>query len=245
MKIAIFGAGQLAMMMIQADRSAKHNYVVIDPSSEPPASLYAEHIQSEYNDPDTISHISTNYDLVTLDFENVDVSAIAEIEKHVPVHPSSKALEICQDRIKEKDLFKLLKIETTNNFKINSMNDIKDTIDSSKRYILKSRRFGYDGKNQYRIEPNQVIETNLISSPCILEEFVKFKAELSLICVKSIDGHTFYYPLIENSHKNGILNMSIYPSNYAHLQESAELIGNKLLEEMQYVGVLVIEFFVN
>ena len=245
MKIAIFGAGQLAMMMIQADKNAIHDYIVIDPSPEPPASLYADHIQSEYNSPSTIDNICANCDLVTVDFENVDVSALAEIEKHIPVHPNSRALEICQDRIKEKDLFKSLQIKTTINFKINSMDDIKNSIDLSKRYILKSRRFGYDGKNQYRIEPDQKIETDLISSPCILEELVKFKAEVSLICVKSIDGRTFYYPLIENSHKDGILEMSIYPSNYAHLQESAELIGNKLLEEMKYVGVLVIEFFIN
>ena len=245
MKIAIFGAGQLAMMLVQADRNAKHNFVVIDPSPKPPASLYADHIQSEYNNPSTINNICANHDLVTIDFENVDVSAMAEIEKHIPVHPNSGALEICQDRIKEKDLFKSLQIKTTVNFKINSMDDIQNVINLSKRYILKSRRFGYDGKNQYRIEPGQKIETNLISSPCILEELVKFKSEVSLICVRSIDDRTFYYPLIENSHKDGILDVSIYPSNYAHLQESAELIGNKLLEEMNYVGVLVIEFFIN
>ena len=245
MKIAIFGAGQLAMMMIQADKNALHNYIVIDPSSEPPASLYAEHIKSEYNNPDTINDICATCDLVTIDFENVDVSAMQKIEKHVPVHPNSKALEICQDRVKEKGLFKSLKIKTTNNFEIYSMDDIKKNIDPSKSYILKSRRFGYDGKNQYHIKSDTTIETNLISSPCILEELVKFKAEVSLICVKSTDGHTFYYPLIENSHDDGILNMSTYPSNFVHLQESAELIGNKLLEEMKYVGVLVIEFFVN
>tara|TARA_Y100000389_G_C17464908_1_gene524663 strand:- start:3432 stop:4511 length:1080 start_codon:yes stop_codon:yes gene_type:complete len=245
MKIAIFGAGQLAMMMIKADREAKHDYVVIDPSHEPPASLYASHIQSEYNNSNTINNICTNCDLVTIDFENVDVSAMAKIEKYVPVHPNSQALEICQDRIKEKDLFKSLDIKTTRNFEINSMNDIEKNRETSKKYILKSRRFGYDGKNQYRIEPNEKIETNLISSPCILEELVFFKAEVSLICVKSIDGYIFYYPLIENSHKDGILNMSIYPSSYEHLQQSAELIGSKLLEEMNYVGVLVIEFFVN
>tara|TARA_Y100000389_G_scaffold151214_1_gene150944 strand:- start:3405 stop:4484 length:1080 start_codon:yes stop_codon:yes gene_type:complete len=245
MKIAIFGAGQLAMMMIQADKNSKHDYVVIDPTPKPPASMYAAHIQTEYNNPNTIKDICANYDLVTIDFENVDVSAMKEIEKHIPVHPNSKALEICQDRVKEKELFKSLEIKTAINFKINSMHDIEKCIDSSKGYILKSRRFGYDGKNQYHIRPNKKVETDLILSPCILEELVHFKAEVSLICVKSINGYTFFYPLVENSHRNGILNMSVYPSHYTHLQESAELVGKKLLEKMKYVGVLVIEFFVN
>ena len=245
MKIAIFGAGQLAMMMIQADKNSKHDYVVIDPTPKPPASMYAAHIQTEYNNPNTIKDICANYDLVTIDFENVDVSAMKEIEKHIPVHPNSKALEICQDRVKEKELFKSLQIKTAINFKIDSMHDIKKCIDLSKGYILKSRRFGYDGKNQYRIKPNTKVETDLVLSPCILEEVVSFKAEVSLICVRTINGYIFFYPLVENSHQDGILNMSVYPSNYAHLQESAELIGNKLLERMRYVGVLVVEFFVN
>jgi len=245
MKIAIFGAGQLAMMMIQADKNALHNYIVIDPSSEPPASLYAEHIKSEYNNPDTINDICATCDLVTIDFENVDVDAMKEIEKKIPVHPSSKALEICQDRMKEKNLFKLLEIKTTNYWKINSLKDLKNNIDDKKSYILKTRRFGYDGKNQYRIYPNTDFSTNLVSSPCILEEIVEFQAEVSLIAVRSVDGAVFFYPLVENQHKDGILDMSIYPSNYQNLQKSAENIGSKLLDKMDYVGVLVVEFFID
>ena len=245
MKIAIFGAGQLAMMMVQADTKKKHKYTVIDPSESPPASKYAEHIQTEYSDINTIKKISNDCDLATIDFENVDVSAMREVEKAIPVHPSSKALEICQDRIKEKNLFNILKINTTNYYEINSLKDLKSKINDKKYYILKTRRFGYDGKNQFRIDPETAISSNLVSSPCILEELVEFQAEVSLIAVKSIDGSVFFYPLIENQHKDGILDMSIYPSNYQHLQKSAEKIGNKLLEKMNYVGVLVIEFFID
>jgi 5-(carboxyamino)imidazole ribonucleotide synthase len=169
----------------------------------------------------------------------------AEIEKKIPVHPSSKALEICQDRIKEKNLFKLLEINTTNYCEINSLKDLKNNIDDKKSYILKTRRFGYDGKNQYRIYPNTHFSTNLVSSPCILEEVVEFQAEVSLIAVRSVDGDVFFYPLVENIHKDGILDMSIYPSKYQYLQKSAENIGTKLLDKMDYVGVLVVEFFVD
>jgi len=245
MKIAIFGAGQLAMMMVQADTEKKHKYTVIDPSESPPASKYADHIQTEYSDINTIKKISNECDLATIDFENVDVDAMKEIEKKIPVHPSSKALEICQDRMKEKTLFTLLEIKTTNYWEINSLKDLKNNIDDKKSYILKTRRFGYDGKNQYRIYPNTHFSTNLVSSPCILEEIVEFQAEVSLIAVRSVDGAVFFYPLVENQHKDGILNMSIYPSNYQNLQKSAEDIGSKLLEKMNYVGVLVVEFFID
>jgi 5-(carboxyamino)imidazole ribonucleotide synthase len=168
-----------------------------------------------------------------------------KVEKEIPVHPSSRALEICQDRIKEKNLFKILEINTTNYYEINSLKDLKNNINDKKYYILKTRRFGYDGKNQYRINPDTPISTNLVSSPCILEELVEFQAEVSLIAVRSVDGAVFFYPLIENQHKDGILDISIYPSNYQHLQKSAENIGRKLLDNMNYVGVLVVEFFID
>ena len=245
MKIAIFGAGQLAMMMIQADSNDKHSFIVIDPVFSPPASHYAEHIQSEYNDTKTLERISKECDVATIDFENVDVSALKSLEKYIPVHPSSSALEICQDRLKEKNLFKSLDIKTTTYFEINSMNDIDRHIDKSKNFILKSRRFGYDGKNQYRIKPYNNVETNLINSPCILEELVDFKAEVSLICLKTVKGETLFYPIIQNTHEDGILNVSIYPSNFSELQEDAEMIGKKLLDSMDYIGVLVVEFFIN
>ena len=245
MKIAIFGAGKLAMMMVQADTKKKHNYTVIDPSVSPPASKYAEHIQTEYSDINTIKKISNDCDLATIDFENVDVSAMRKVEKEIPVHPSSRALEICQDRIKEKNLFKILEINTTNYYEINSLKDLKNNINDKKYYILKTRRFGYDGKNQYRINPDTPISTNLVSSPCILEELVEFQAEVSLIAVRSVDGAVFFYPLIENQHKDCILDISIYPSNYQHLQKSAENIGRKLLDNMNYLGVLVVEFFID
>lgn len=245
MKIAIFGAGQLAMMMVQADTEKNHEYIVVDPSQSPPASKYAKHIQTEYSDLKTLDEIANNYDVATIDFENVDVSAMREIDKKIPVHPSPSALEICQDRINEKNLFKLLDIKTTLYYEINSLLDLENYVDSKKRYILKTRRFGYDGKNQYRINSHTSLSTNLISSPCILEELVDFNAEVSLIAVRSVNGNTFFYPLVENQHKEGILDMSIYPSNYQELQASAEKIGTKLLDEMKYIGVLVIEFFVD
>tara|TARA_Y100001936_G_scaffold246368_1_gene290199 strand:- start:2256 stop:3341 length:1086 start_codon:yes stop_codon:yes gene_type:complete len=244
MKIAIFGAGQLAMMMIQGDHANHHDYVVIDPTTNPPASRYGKHIQTEYDDEDTLKRISDECDLATIDFENVPVEAMRELEKHICVHPNSNALEICQDRLNEKKLFSDLGIRTTMFDKINSLDSLNNSIEDHKSYILKSRRFGYDGKNQYRINPGDRIKTNLISQECILEELVDFESEVSLICVRSIKDEVLFYPLVENKHNDGILSISVCPSNYNDLQSEAEKIGNKLLVSMNYVGVLVIEFFV-
>lgn len=244
MKIAIFGAGQLAMMMIQADHKDDHDYIVIDPSSNPPASHYAKHIQTDYDDEGTLNRISQECDLATIDFENVSVRAMRILDKHIAVHPNSNALEICQDRLNEKNLFIDLNISTTIFSKIDSVDHLNQCIEDDKSYILKSRKFGYDGKNQYRISPGQIIETDLTSQECILEELVDFESEVSLICVRSIEGDILFYPLVENKHQDGILSMSICPSNYIDLQNDAETIGNKLLTSMNYVGVLVIEFFV-
>ena len=244
MKIAIFGAGQLAMMMIQADHANHHDYVVIDPTTNPPASRFGKHIQTEYDDEDTLKRISDECDLATIDFENVPVEAMRELEKHICVHPNSNALEICQDRLNEKNLFSNLGIRTTMFDKIDSLDSLNNSIEDHKSYILKSRRFGYDGKNQYRINPGDKIKTDLISQECILEELVDFESEVSLICVRSIKDEILFYPLVENKHSDGILSISMCPSNYNDLQSEAEKIGNKLLMSMNYVGVLVIEFFV-
>ena len=244
MKIAIFGAGQLAMMMIQADHNNHHDYIVVDPSTNPPASRYGKHIQTEYDDEDTLKRISDECDLATIDFENVPVEAMRKLEKSISVHPNSNALEICQDRLNEKNLFIDLGVKTTLFYKIDSLDNLKLTIEGDKSYILKSRRFGYDGKNQYRIKPGSIIETDLISQKCILEELVDFESEVSLICVRSIEGDVLFYPLVENKHSGGILTTSVCPSSYTDLQCDAEKIGNKLLMTMNYVGVLVIEFFV-
>tara|TARA_Y100001958_G_scaffold156954_1_gene150847 strand:+ start:1182 stop:2267 length:1086 start_codon:yes stop_codon:yes gene_type:complete len=244
MKIAIFGGGQLAMMMIQADHTKHHDYVIIDPSANPPASRYGKHIQTEYDDDDTLKRISDECDLATIDFENVPVEAMRELEKYIHVHPNSNALEICQDRLHEKNLFLDLGIRTTIFNKIDSLDNLNHSIENHKSYILKSRRFGYDGKNQYRIKPGDKIKTNLISQECILEELVDFESEVSLICVRSTKEEVLFYPLVENKHSDGILSISVCPSNYTDLQSDAEKIGNKLLMSMNYVGVLVIEFFV-
>ncbi len=252
MKIAIFGAGQLAMMMIQSDEDNEHEFLVIDPSDNPPASNYARHIKSEYTNLKTLEIVCNECDVATIDFENVDASAIKFLEDKISTYPNSKALEICQNRFDEKNFFCKLNIPVTEFHYLSKdtdekrINEIMEKSDG--QYIAKTCRFGYDGKGQKKITKNNLADIDLTrvnDNPIIIEKVVNFKSEVSLICVKTIKGSNMFYPLVENYHNKGILRTSSYPNNFESLQSQAEEIGNKVLNALNYVGVLVIEFFVD
>jgi 5-(carboxyamino)imidazole ribonucleotide synthase len=248
MRIGILGGGQLAMMMIQM--SAKHNidFIVVDPSDNPPASKYAQCIKSDYNDKDSLDRLINECDIVTIDFENVPSEALKYLENKVSVYPSSYAVEICQDRLKEKNIFNKHNIPTTEFHTVNSISDLSLAISIlGTDSILKSRRLGYDGKNQIIINEHSAEEAWLLSGgvEAILEKKVDFKTEVSIIGVCPKSSETIFYPLIENFHRDGILNLSIAPYNNPKLQKLAESYHNKITKELNYTGVLVIEFFVD
>ena len=248
MRIGILGGGQLAMMMIQM--SAKHNidFIVVDPSDNPPASKYAQCIKSDYNDRDSLNRLINECDIVTIDFENVPSEALKYLENKVSVYPSSYAVEICQDRLKEKSIFNKHNIPTTEFHTVNSISDLSLAISIlGTDSILKSRRLGYDGKNQITINEHSAEEAWLLSGgvEAILEKKVDFKTEVSIIGVCPKSSETIFYPLVENFHRNGILNLSIAPYNNPKLQKLAESYHNKITKELNYTGVLVIEFFVD
>ena len=247
MKIAIFGAGQLAMMMIEASSELGHEFILIDPAPKPPASKLAKHYMVEYNDEEILKFIASECDLATIDFENVDINALEYLENHIKVSPSSNALKICQDRLYEKRLFTELDINVTEYHSVNNINDIEDIVFGDKsNYLLKSRRFGYDGKNQLRCDEEKGLLNNLLAgNDCIIEKIVDFTTEVSLICVRQDEDTIFFYPLVENFHKSGILRYSTFPYSNTALQNIAEKYATNLLNHFNYVGVLVIEFFVS
>jgi len=230
--------------------SAKHNidFIVVDPSDNPPASKYAQCIKSDYNDKDSLDRLIDECDIVTIDFENVPSEALKYLENKVSVYPSSYAVEICQDRLKEKNIFNKHNIPTTEFHTVNSISDLSLAISIlGTDSILKSRRLGYDGKNQITINEHSAEEAWLLSgeAEAILEKKVDFKTEVSIIGVCPKSSETIFYPLVENFHRNGILNLSIAPYNNPKLQKLAESYHNKITKELNYTGVLVIEFFVD
>ena len=247
MKIAIFGAGQLAMMMIEESSKLNHDFIVVDPSRNPPAGKHAKHLQTDYTDQKTLDYIVANYDVATIDFENVDISAMRFLEKKIKVFPPTKALEVCQDRLLEKNLFRELNINVTEYKEIKNISDLKNYCQGNEsRYLLKSRRFGYDGKNQLKCNSKiDLLEKLLSECSCIVEEIVDFSTEVSLVCVRQEDNNIVFYPLIENFHEDGILRYSKFPYINKELQDTAEKYGKELLNYFKYVGVLVVEFFIS
>ena len=248
MKIGILGGGQLAMMMIQM--STKHNidFIVIDPNENPPASKYAKCIKSTFNDKSSLDVLIKECDVVTIDFENVPSESLRYLEEHVTVYPSPHAVEICQDRLKEKLIFNRNNIPTTEYKVIDKESDLTEAIEElGLDTILKSRKLGYDGKNQISI--NNLATTDVWEKSgkveAILERKIHFKTELSIIGVCTKSGDTFFYPLVENFHRNGILDTSIAPYNNKKLQKKAEAYHRKISKQLNYVGVLVIEFFLD
>jgi len=246
MKIGILGGGQLAMMMIE--KSLKHDidFIVLDPSHKPPASRYVDCIKSEFEDKKALDKLVGECNVVTIDFENVPSGSLKYIEKSIDVFPCSDAVEVCQDRLKEKVIFKKNNIPTTEFKVVDNESDLLNAIsDLGTDSILKSRKLGYDGKNQITIKGTDIEKVWEKSGKveAILEKRIDFKTELSIIGVCTKSGDTLFYPLVENFHKNGILDMSIAPYEDLELQKKAESYHRRISKELKYVGVLVIEFF--
>ncbi|MBK7319840.1 5-(carboxyamino)imidazole ribonucleotide synthase [Candidatus Villigracilis affinis] len=234
--IGILGAGQLGRMLALAGYPLGHRFRFLDPASDSPAGLLADHLALGYADTSALEQFANGLDVVTYEFENVPVEAARHLEKFVPVYPPSLALEKAQDRFVEKSFFQELGIPTP-----------KFTIDLNSSFsfpaVLKTRRMGYDGKGQSIVHSQAEVAAEK-AVDCILEEFVSFDRELSIIAVRNKSGETKFYPLIENHHRDGILRLSLVIGNVsAELQAQAEEYATRVMSALNYVGVLTIEFF--
>ena len=246
MKVGILGGGQLALMMVDSFIDKNVEFIVLDPSDKPPASKRVKCIKAKYDDTEYLDFLAKECDVVTIDFENVPSSSLNYLEKQTKVYPNSKSVEICQDRLKEKNLFRECGVPVTDFYEINDIDDLKNAVSEiTNKSILKSRFMGYDGKNQVHLNDKKIEEAFTLcgSKDLILEKKVDFITELSLIGARTQDGDTVYYPLVENNHNNGILDYSIAPYENEELQKKAEEYHKVLCDKMNYVGILVIEFF--
>jgi 5-(carboxyamino)imidazole ribonucleotide synthase len=256
--IGILGAGQLGRMFALAGYPLGHRFRFLDPASDSPAGLLAEHLALGYADTSALEQFARGLDVVTYEFENVPVEAARHLEKFLPVYPPSLALEKAQDRFVEKSFFRELGIPTPK-FTINGLdNGFTDKNGFDKRTsedvgfpaVLKTRHMGYDGKGQKVVKSEAELKSGLLKRTAdegdssILEEFVSFDRELSIIAVRNRSGETKFYPLIENHHRDGILRLSLVIGNVsAELQRKAEEYAQRILSALDYVGVLTIEFF--
>lgn len=234
--IGILGAGQLGRMLALAGYPLGMRFRFLDPASDSPASLLADHLAFDFADTATLEEFAKGLDVVTYEFENVPVETVRRLEKFVPVYPPSVALEKAQDRFVEKSFFCELDIPTPK-----FTTDINIAVDFPA--VLKTRRMGYDGKGQTIIHSTAELKNQNLND-MILEEFVSFDHELSIIAVRNKSGETRFYPLVENHHRDGILRLSLVKGNVsAELQQQAEEYATRVMSALDYVGVLTIEFF--
>ncbi|MEQ3695659.1 MAG: 5-(carboxyamino)imidazole ribonucleotide synthase [Pseudomonadales bacterium] len=246
MKFGILGAGQLAQMMAIAGREVNDEFRFLSDDPNSCSAPYGDLIVSSYDDVEAQNKLAQWADVVTYEFENVSGKAVANIETQVPVHPSSSALAVSSDRLLEKTLFNSQQVGTADFCAVSSAEELVDAFNELARpCILKTRSEGYDGKGQAVIRSLDDIAAawdSVGGVPCILEAMVPFDREISVIAARSPSGEIAYYPISENSHREGILRLSVALQNDP-MQAKAESMVKRLMEELNYVGVIALELF--
>lgn len=246
MKVGVLGGGQLGRMLGVAGLPLAMEPVFWEPEASACAQLIGEHLCAPYEDAKALALFAQDVDVCTFEFENVPSPVLTALAAKVPVYPPLAALEVSQDRLTEKQLFAKLGIRTAPYASVDSEQDLREAVSQlGLPAILKTRRFGYDGKGQFVIRTEADIATawqTLGRMPLILEGFVTFSREVSIIAVRSQHGETAFYPLSENVHRDGILFTSrALPVDAMQVQ--AEGFASTLLQELAYVGVLCLELF--
>jgi 5-(carboxyamino)imidazole ribonucleotide synthase len=248
LKIGVIGAGQLGRMLALAAYQLGVRTRFYDRAADAPGGQVGELVTGDFRDLDRLRQFAHGVDVVTFDWENVAVQSLRAILRETPVHPSPTALEQAQDRLVEKVLFRDLGIPTAPFAPVDLAADlVAATARIGRPGILKTRRFGYDGKGQARIRTRadeQRAWERLAGESSIYEGFVDFEREVSLVGVRGRTGEVACYPLAENVHEHGILATTRAPYVDAKLQRTAERYMRAVLEKFRYVGVLAIEFFV-
>jgi 5-(carboxyamino)imidazole ribonucleotide synthase len=247
MKIGILGGGQLARMMALAAHPLNIKTICIDPGVEACAGDVTEVHRVGYDQHQLILEKMYDVDVVTIETENIPLSCASFVANHKLFYPSLKALEVTQDRLYEKTFLRSLEIPTAAFIEPKQEAEIHAFLNLyGESAILKTRRLGYDGKGQERIKSQSDVAKAwqaLKDQAPILEQFIPFEREFSLIAVRSSDGECRYYPLVHNIHQHGILHTSEVSELYPDLQQQAQQYAEKILDALAYVGVLTIEMF--
>ena len=250
MIVGILGGGQLGRMLALAGYPLGLRFRLLDPSPEAPASHLAELQIGAYDDPSALDGFVDGLDVATYEFENVPEVAARVLGERVPVYPPALALETAQDRLSEKRLFEQLDIPLPPYAAVSSLSELEAAIQHmGLPAVLKTRRLGYDGKGQAVIRSPEDAPgawTALGGVPCVLEQRVPLRRELSILAVRGRDGETACYPLVENTHRDGILHTSLAPAaDTRDAQPLADAYVGRILDRLGYVGLLALELFVD
>jgi 5-(carboxyamino)imidazole ribonucleotide synthase len=248
-RIGILGGGQLGRMMGLAGIPLGFEFLFLDPSADACASVAGGLLQAGFDDAAAARRLAQEVDVATFDFENVPDSTARALEETCSLYPASNALGACQDRLVEKELLSGQGIGVAGYHAVSSRTDLLEGLEKlGYPAVLKTRRLGYDGKGQAVLRDQEDLERawqRLGEAELILEAFVPFEAECSLIGVRGQGGETRFWPLAHNVHDHGILALSRPGVFNQELQAAAEQKMLRLMEHFDYRGVLTIEFFLH
>lgn len=246
--LGMLGGGQLGRFFVIAAHEMGYQVTVLDPSHDSPAGKIADvHLCADYTDATALSNMAKTCVAVTTEFENVPASTLKKLAESTIVRPSAASVSIAQNRVLEKNFIKAAGLPVAPFSVINGIKDLPE--DASEHYpaILKVARFGYDGKGQARVKDK--VEAlaafeGFKHEVCVLEQMMPLDLEVSVVLARDAQGHVVSFPTVENDHLNGILDISIAPARCTEVvKANAKELAKKLAKELDYVGVLAVEFF--
>jgi 5-(carboxyamino)imidazole ribonucleotide synthase len=247
--IGILGGGQLGRMFAIAARRMGYRVHALDPTDDCPAGQVADvEVVAAYDDVDAARRFARQVDVVTFEFENIPAETLAAVAELRPVHPSPQVLHICRHRLREKDFLRQQGFPVTRYRPAASAADVLQALEElGAPVVLKTADFGYDGKGQVRLErPEEVPAAwqGLGRPQGIVEAFVPFVKEISVICARSQEGQTLCYPPVENEHQRHILDVSRVPAEVPpSVARRALELAQEVAQALEVVGVLAVEMF--
>jgi len=249
--IGMLGGGQLGRMFTMAARSMGYEVIVLDPDPDSPAGkLATDHICADYTDQTALNYMAKTCNVVTTEFENVPATTLEALATSCPVRPGAKAVMITQDRIHEKSFLRDNGFPTAPFVIVKTESDLASGLQTVPTpAILKVSRFGYDGKGQYSIDSANDLSAawqDLKGNECVLEQRVSLDQEVSVVLARGIDGQTITYPVAENVHQGGILDVSMVPARIDNsVANQVVSMATQIASALDYVGVMAVEFFIS
>ncbi len=248
--IGILGGGQLGRMLSVAASRLGYVTHIFEPGANPPAGHVADTVTTaSYDDADALKRFADSVDVITYEFENIPTSALDILEAHRPIRPGREALRVSQDRLTEKDFLQGLGLRTAPYAAVETLEELAAAVaEIGTPAILKTRRFGYDGKGQARIKGTEDLPRamdDMAGAPALLEGFVDFSHEVSVIAARGLSGDVACFDPGENVHRDGILRSTTVPATLTASQRmDAVLLAANILNALDYVGVMGVELFV-
>ncbi|NLR76456.1 5-(carboxyamino)imidazole ribonucleotide synthase [Leeia aquatica] len=247
-RLGILGGGQLGRMFVQAARTMGYTVTVLDPDPDAPAAEFANlHLCAAFDDAEALRQLADSCAAITTEFENVNAESMRWLAQHTVVSPRGECVAVAQDRIREKTFFQQHGLPVAPFLPVTQADDLDSDLSDYLPGILKTARLGYDGKGQQRVRTAEEARAawQQLGVPCVLEKMLPLQLEISAIVTRAADGQMAVFPIAENQHHQGILDVTLVPARVStDLAQAAQQAACRVAAALDYVGVLAVEFFV-